>query len=138
MPYKDIQVGEWFTYGTHTFIKTKHPARGYLNYAMESNLSFGENYGEFCAETEVNYIAHAEIYYPFMWERNEVLGIAVNGVPCKCEETVLIKDIFGDKTLICVIATTNPDICAGYWTIFNKEISIRYTNHFEYKVCENA
>lgn len=138
MKYKDIQVGEWFGYGSHIFIKTQHPTRGYLNIRMESNLGFGENWGHLDDEMEVNYIAHEKVDYPFMWEREETLGIAVDKVPFCVGNTISIKDTFKDKTLICVIATDCDGIYPGYWITFNKEMPIRYTNHFEYKVLEST
>lgn len=138
MKYKDIQVGEWFGYGSHIFIKTKHPTLGYLNCSMESNLGFGENWGDMSDEMKVDYITHAKVDYPFMWEREETISLAVDTVPFCIGNTIFIKHTFRDRTLICAIATTTEGIYPGFWTTFNKEMSIRYTNHFEYNVLENT
>lgn len=138
MKYKDIQVGEWFGYGSHIFIKTYHPSLGYLNVRMENNIEFGEDWGELDDEMEVNYIAHAKVDYPFMWEREEKIGFAINKAPFCFENTIAIKSTFRDKTLMCVIATKSDNIYPGYWITFNEEIIIRYVNSFEYNILESA
>ena len=139
MKYKDILVGEWFQYGSHVFIKTKHPVYGLKNYIMESSLAFGENWGEMNDDTEVFYIAHEKIDYPFMWERNETLANAVCNVPLCINKTILIKDTFDTRPMACVIATDDEfDTKCGQWRIYINDTEIRYINSFEYNVIENA
>lgn len=139
MKYKDILVGEWFQYGSHIFIKTKHPIYGLKNYIMESSLAFGENWGEMDDDTEVSYVAHAKIDYPFMWERNEILANAVCNVPLCINKTILIKDTFDARPMACVIATNDEfDTKCGRWMIYVNDAEIRYINSFEYNVIENT
>lgn len=139
MKYKDILVGEWFQYGSHIFIKTKHPVYGLKNYIMESSLNFGENWGEMDDDTEVSYVAHEKIYYPFMWERNETLANAVCNVPLCISQTILIKDTCGARPMVCVIATNNKfETKCGQWMIYINDAEIRYINSFEYNVIENT
>lgn len=138
MKYKDIQVGEWFRYNSHTLIKTYNPERGdFYNYIMESSLYFGENYGSLSSEVEVSYISYDEIDYPFMWERGETFENACLNVPFRCGNTIFIKDVYRDKTLTCMIATIDPNVdCLGFWMDFDKTLPVRYTNQFEYKTYE--
>lgn len=139
MKYKDILVGEWFQYGSHVFIKTKHPIYGLKNYIMESSLAFGENWGEMNDDTEVSYVAHEKIDYPFMWERKETLANAVCNVPLCINKTILIKDTFGTRPMACVIATDDEfDTKCGQWRIYINDAEIRYINSFEYNVIENT
>ena len=139
MKYKDILVGEWFQYGSHIFIKTKHPIYGLKNYLMESSLDFGENWGEMNDDTEVSYVAHAKVDYPFMWERNETLANAVCNVPLCINKTILIKDTFGTRPMACVIANNDEfDTKCGQWMIYVNDAEIRYINSFEYNVIENT
>lgn len=139
MKYKDILVGEWFQYGSHIFIKTKHPVYGLKNYLMESSLDFGENWGEMNDDTEVSYVAHAKVDYPFMWERNETLANAVCNVPLCINKTILIKDTFGTRPMACVIANNDEfDTKCGQWMIYVNDAEIRYINSFEYNVIENT
>lgn len=139
MKYKDILVGEWFQYGSHIFIKTKHPIYGLKNYLMESSLDFGENWGEMNDDTEVSYVAHAKVDYPFMWERDETLANAVCNVPLCINKTILIKDTFGTRPMACVIANNDEfDTKCGQWMIYINDAEIRYINSFEYNVIENA
>lgn len=138
MKYKDIQVGEWFRYHSHTLIKTYNPKRGcFDNYVMESNLGFGECWGELSSEAEVSYIPYDKIDYPFMWEREETFENAGLNVPFRCGDTTFIKDVYRDKTLTCMIATIDPNVdCLGVWMDFDKTLPVRYTNQFEYKTYE--
>lgn len=138
MKYKDILVGEWFQYGSHILVKTKHPVYGLKNYLMESSLGFGENWGEMDDDAEVSYIAHEKIDYPFMWERNETLVNAVCNVPLCINKTILIKDTFSTGSMACVIATDDKETKCGQWMIYINEAEIRYINSFEYNVIENA
>lgn len=138
MKYKDILVGEWFQYGSHIFIKTKHPVYGLKNYIMESSLAFGENWGEMDDDTEVSYVAHENIHYPFMWERNETLANAVCNVPLCIGQTILIKDTFSTGSMACVIATNDFETKCGLWAIYVNNAEIRYTNSFEYNIIENT
>ena len=139
MKYKDILVGEWFQYGSHVFIKTKHPVYGLKNYIMESSLAFGENWGEINDDSEVSYIAHEKIDYPFMWERNETLANAVCNVPLCINKSILIKDTFSTRPMACVIATDDEfDTKCGQWRIYINDAEIRYINSFEYNVIENT
>ena len=139
MKYKDILVGEWFQYGSNVFIKTKHPVYGLKNYIMESSLHFGENWGKMNSDTEVSYVAHEKIRYPFMWERNITLANAVCNVPLCINKTILIKDIFGGEPMACIIATNDKfEMNCGQWMTYFNDVEIKYTNSFEYNVIENT
>ncbi len=138
MKYKDILVGEWFQYGSNVFIKTKHPVYGLKNYIMEGSLHFGENWGEMDDDTEVSYVAHRKIEFPFMWVRNATLANALCNVPLCINKTILIKDIFGGKPMACAIATDDKETKCGQWMTYFNKAEIRYTNSFEYNVIENA
>lgn len=139
MKYKDILIGEWFQYGSHILVKTKHPVYGPKNYLMESSLGFGENWGEMNDDMEVSYVAHEKIDYPFMWERNETLANAVYNVPLCIGKTILIKDTFGGEPMVCVISTNDEfDTKCGHWMIYINNTEIRYINSFEYNVIENT
>ena len=138
MKYKDILVGEWFQCGSNVFIKTKHPVYGLKNYIMESSLHFGENWGEMDDDTEVSYVAHEKIEFPFMWVRNATLADALCNVPLCINDTILIKDVFGGKPMACAIATDNKEMNYGQWMTYFNNAEIRYTNSFEYNVIENA
>lgn len=138
MKYKDILVGEWFQYGSHIFIKTKHPVYGLKNYIMESSLHFGKNLGKMNGDTEVSYVTHEKIHYPFMWERNITFANALCKVPLCINETILIKDIFGGEPMACIIATNDKfEMNCGQWMTYFNDAEIRYTNSFEYNVIEN-
>ena len=139
MKYKDILVGEWFQYGSHIFIKTKHPVYGLKNYIMESSIHFGKNWGKMNSDMEVSYVAHRKIELPFMWVRNATLTNAVCKVPLCINETILIKDIFGGEPMACIIATNDKfeTNCRQWMTYFN-DAEIRYTNSFEYNIIENT
>lgn len=139
MKYKDILVGEWFQYGGNVFIKTKHPVYGLKNYIMESSLHFGKNWGKMDGDTEVSYVTHEKIHYPFMWERNATLANALCKVPLCINETILIKDIFDGEPMACIIATNDKfEMNCGQWMTYFDNAEIRYTNSFEYNVIENA
>ena len=139
MKYKDILVGEWFQYGSNVFIKTKHPIYGLKNYIMESSLHFGKNLGKMNSDTEVSYVTHEKIHYPFMWERNATLANALCKVPLCINETILIKDIFGGEPMACIIATNNKfEMNCGQWMTYFNDAEVRYTNSFEYNIIENT
>ena len=139
MKYKDILVGEWFQYGSNVFIKTKHPVYGLKNYIMESSLHFGKNLGKMNSDTEVSYVTHEKIHYPFMWERNATLANALCKVPLCINETILIKDIFGGEPMACIIATNDKfEMNCGQWMAYFNDAEIRYTNSFEYNIIENT
>ena len=139
MKYKDILVGEWFQYSSHIFIKTKHPVYGLKNYIMESSLHFGKNWGKMNDDTEVSYVTHEKIEFPFMWVRNATLANAVCKVPLCINETILIKDIFGGEPMACIIATNDKfEMNCGQWMTYFNDVEIRYTNSFEYNIIENT
>ena len=139
MKYKDILVGEWFQYGSNVFIKTKHPIYGLKNYIMESSLHFGKNWGRIDGDTEVSYVTHEKIHYPFMWERNITFANALCKVPLCINETILIKDIFGGEPMACIIATNDKfEMNCGQWMTYFNDAEIRYTNSFEYNIIENT
>ena len=139
MKYKDILVGEWFQYGSNVFIKTKHPVYGLKNYIMESSLHFGKNWGKMDGDTEVSYVTHEKIHYPFMWERNIALANALCKVPLCINETILIKDIFDGEPMACIIATNDKfEMNCGQWMTYFNDAEIRYTNSFEYNIIENT
>ena len=139
MKYKDILVGEWFQYGSNVFIKTKHPVYGLKNYIMESSLHFGKNWGKIDGDTEVSYVTHENINYPFMWERNITLANALCKVPLCINETILIKDIFDGEPMACIIATNDKfEMNCGQWMTYFNDAEIKYTNSFEYNVIENT
>ena len=139
MKYKDILVGEWFQYGSNVFIKTKHPIYGLKNYIMESSLHFGKNLGKMNGDTEVSYVTHEKIHYPFMWERNATLANALCKVPLCINETILIKDIFGGEPMACIIATNDKfEMNCGQWMTYFNDAEVRYTNSFEYNIIENT
>lgn len=139
MKYKDILIGEWFQYGSHILVKTKHPVYGLKNYLMESSLGFGENWGEMNDDMEVSYVAHEKIDYPFMWERNETFANAVCNVPFCFGNSIFIKDTFGGEPMVCVISTDDKfDTSSGQWTVYFNNTEMRYTNSFEYNVIENT
>ena len=139
MKYKDILVGEWFQYGSNVFIKTKHPIYGLKNYIMESSLHFGKNLGKMNSDTEVSYVTHEKIHYPFMWERNATLANALCKVPLCINETILIKDIFGGEPMACIIATNDKfEMNCGQWMTYFNDAEVRYTNSFEYNIIENT
>ena len=138
MKYKDILIGEWFQYGSNVFIKTKHPVYGLKNYIMESSLHFGKNWGKMNGDTEVSYVTHEKIHYPFMWERNITFANALCKVPLCINETILIKDIFGGEPMACIIATNDKfEMNCGQWMTYFNDAEIRYTNSFEYNIIEN-
>ena len=139
MKYKDILVGEWFQYGSNVFIKTKHPIYGLKNYIMESSLHFGKNWGRIDGDTEVSYVTHEKIHYPFMWERNITFANALCKVPLCINETILIKDIFDGEPMACIIATNDKfEMNCGQWMTYFNDAEIRYTNSFEYNIIENT
>ena len=138
MKYKDILVGEWFQYGGNVFIKTKHPIYGLKNYIMESSIHFGKNWGKMNDDTEVSYVAHEKIEFPFIWERNATLANALCNVPLCINDTILIKDVFGGKPMACAIATDDKEMNCGQWMTYFNNAEIRYTNSFECNVIENA
>lgn len=138
MKYKDILVGEWFQYGGNVFIKTKHPIYGLKNYIMESSIRFGKNWGKMNDDTEVYYVAHEKIEFPFMWERNATLANALCNVPLCINDTILIKDVFGEKSMACAIATDDKEMNCGQWMTYFNNAEIKYTNSFEYNVIENT
>ena len=138
MKYKDILVGEWFQYSSHIFIKTKHPVYGLKNYIMESSIHFGKNWGKMNDDTEVSYVTHEKIEFPFMWVRNATLANAVCKVPLCSNDTILIKDVFGGKPMACAIATDDKEMNCGQWMTYFNNAEIRYTNSFEYNVIENT
>ena len=139
MKYKDILVGEWLQYGSHIFIKTKHPVYGLKNYIMESSIHFGKNWGKMNDDTEVSYVAHEKIEFPFMWVRNATLANALCKVPLCINETILIKDIFSGEPMACIIATNDKfEMNCGQWMTYFNNAEIRYTNSFEYNIIENT
>ena len=138
MKYKDILVGEWFQYGSHIFIKTKHPVYGLKNYIMESSIHFGKNWGKMNDDTEVSYVTHEKIEFPFMRERNATLANALCNVPLCINDTILIKDVFGGKPMACAIATDDKEMNCGQWVAYFNNAEIRYTNSFEYNIIENT
>ena len=138
MKYKDILVGEWFQYDNKVFIKTKHPVYGLKNYIMESSIHFGKNWGKMNDDTEVSYVTHEKIEFPFMWVRNATLANAVCKVPLCINDTILIKDVFGGKPMACAIATDDKEMNCGQWMTYFNNAEIRYTNSFEYNIIENT
>lgn len=139
MKYKDILVGEWFQYSNHIFIKTKHPIYGLKNYIMESSLHFGKNWSRIYGDTEVSYVTHEKIHYPFIQEHNITLANALCKVPLCVNETILIKDIFDGESMACIIATNDKfEMNCGQWMTYFNNAEIRYTNSFEYNIIENA
>lgn len=139
MKYKDILVGEWFQYGSNVFIKTKHPVYGLKNYIMESSLHFGKNWGRIDGDTEVSYVVHRKIEFPFMWVRNATFANALCKVPLCINETILIKDIFDGEPMACIIATNDKfEMNCGQWMTYFNDAEIRYTNSFEYNIIENT
>ena len=105
---------------------------------MESSIHFGKNWGKMNDDTEVSYVTHEKIEFPFMWVRNATLANALCNVPLCINDTILIKDVFGGKPMACAIATDDKEMNCGQWMTYFNNAEIRYTNSFEYNIIENT
>ena len=106
---------------------------------MESSLHFGKNWGRIDGDTEVSYVTHEKIHYPFIREHNITLANALYKVPLCINETILIKDIFDGEPMACIIATNDKfEMNCGQWMAYFNDAEIKYTNSFEYNVIENT
>ena len=141
MKYKDLNVGDWFSYAGKTFIKTYCPhLKTNYDFCMSEKM-----FGALCAlggmeDEEVEFVSRLTVKnpIPFKTEADETLFVAPTFQFLSCQpdnrEIILMKaPIQGEIYMLTINGNT-----AGIWTQAIPRISVKVIPRIDLKCEENS
>lgn len=140
MKYKDLNIGDWFTFVGETFIKTYcSPLKAGYDFCL-SKKWFGMCFAQCREETEVEFVSHLTVENPapFKKEVDETLFVAPTFQFLSCQpdsrEIILMKaPIQGEIYMLTINGNT-----AGIWTQAIPRISVKIIPRIDLKYTENS
>lgn len=140
MKYKDLNIGDWFTFVGETFIKTYcSPLKAGYDFCL-SKKWFGMCFAQCREETEVEFVSRLTVENPapFKKEVDETLFVAPTFQFLSCQpdsrEIILMKaPIQGEIYMLTINGNT-----AGIWTQAIPRISVKIIPRIDLKYTENS
>lgn len=140
MKYKDLNIGDWFTFVGETFIKTYcSPLKAGYDFCL-SKKWFGMCFAQCREETEVEFVSRLTVENPapFKKEVDETLFVAPTFQFLSCQpdsrEIILMKaPIQGEIYMLTINGNT-----AGIWTQAIPRISVKIIPRIDLKYQEKT
>ena len=141
MKYKELNIGDWFSYKTRVFVKTYCPDFD-VNYDFclsPSSVSFGDCFHSLPDETEIKFLSQLNAYNPYPQAGIDTLAKAplrqFLALGYRGEKTIFIKtNIQGQEYTL----TLNGKYSVGMWEKSTSVALIEILPHIALKYEENS
>lgn len=141
MKYKDLNIGDWFSYKTRVFVKTYCPDFD-VNYDFclsPSSVSFGDCFHSLPDETEIKFLSQLNAYNPYPQTGIDTLAKAplrqFLALGCRGEKIIFIKtNIQGQEYTLAL----NGKYSVGMWEKSTSVALIEILPHIALKYEENS
>ena len=141
MKYKELNIGDWFSYKTRVFVKTYCPDFD-VNYDFclsPSSVSFGDCFHSLPDETEIKFLSQLNAYNPYPQTGIDTLAKAplrqFLALGCRGEKIIFIKtNIQGQEYTLAL----NGKYSVGMWEKSTSVALIEILPHIALKYEENS
>ena len=141
MKYKELNIGDWFSYKNRVFVKTYCPDFD-VNYDFclsPSSVSFGDCFHSLPDETEIKFLSQLNAYNPYPQAGIDTLAKAplrqFLALGYRGEKTIFIKtNIQGQEYTLAL----NGKYGVGTWEKSTSVAPIEILPHIELKYEENS